>query len=277
AMLVSAGVWGEASLVLFVLVATARIVDISLTDGMTRTSINTTYQVLPGEERLTVQSSVEGIGVPIAIGVTGVLLFALRAAGVSVTAIIGVTAVVCLVWTLAALLLYRDYARSIVAAFRRRLLTDVAPDLTGEESTAAVQRLVASNDGRDVRLGLDLLAGSALPAERTELARLAADTRPDVRVPALVRLAAEGDEGAVARLGADIDTLARSADAGEREIAAQALAAPLALDRAALAAGVSDAEPVVGAAALAVVRAGDGVLGGAVLEALGEAGAVGAG
>jgi hypothetical protein len=213
-MLVSAGAWGEASLVLFVLVATARIVDISLTDGMTRTSINTAYQVLPGEERLTVQSTVEGIGVPVAIGATGVLLFALRAADVSVTAIVGVTAVVCLVWTLSALLLYRDYARSIVAAFRRRLLPDVALDLTEGESTAALQRLVASDDGRDVRLGLDLLAGSALPAERTELARLADDARPDVRVPALVRLAARGDDGAAARFGADIDTLARSEDPG---------------------------------------------------------------
>src|SRR5262249_4066507 len=91
-----------------------------------------------------------------------------------------------------------------------------------------------------------------------------------VRVPALVRLAAEGDEGAVARLGADIDTLARSADAGEREIAAQALAAPLALDRAPLAALVNDADPVVRTAALAAVSPVDDELVDAVLEALGE-------
>jgi hypothetical protein len=275
AMLVSAGVSGEASLVLFVLAATARIVDISLTDGATRTSINTAYQVLPGEQRLTVQSAVEGIGVPVAIGATGVLLFALRAAGVSVTAIIGVTVVVCLAWTLSGLLLYRDYARSVVAAFRRRLLSDVEVDLTEGESTAALQRLVASDDGRDVRLGLDLLAGSELPAERTELARLAGDARPDVRVPALARLAAEGDGEAAAALRTEIDALARSTDAGEREIAAHALAAPVALDRAPLVVLVRDPDPDVRIAALAAVSRADDRLVDVVLEALAEPATIG--
>jgi ATP/ADP translocase len=68
AMLVAATVSGSGALALFVLVGAARIVDISLTDGMTRTSINTAFQLLPVEERLAVQATVEGVGVPVAIG-----------------------------------------------------------------------------------------------------------------------------------------------------------------------------------------------------------------
>jgi hypothetical protein len=276
AMLLSAGVWGEASLALFALVATARIVDISLTDGTTRTSINTAYQVLPGEERLTVQSAVEGVGVPVAIGAIGVLLFALRALDVSVTAIVGVTLAVCVVWALVGLLVYRQYARSIVDAFRRRLLPDLAPDLTDRESSVVLQRLVASDDGRDVRLGLDLLSGAALHAEHTELSRLAADSRPDVRVPALVRLAGEGAGDAKARLRAEIDALSRSPDAGERTLAAQALAASTDLDRAPLAALIRDPDPQVRVAALEAVSPFDEPLVTDVIVALGEPPTIGA-
>jgi hypothetical protein len=276
AMLVSAGVSGEASLALFVLVATARIVDISLTDGTTRTSINTAYQVLPGEERLTVQSAVEGVGVPVAIGLTGALLFALRALDVSVSAIIGVTLGVCLVWTLAGLFLYSEYTRSIVAAFRRRLLPDVAPDLTDTESAAVLQRLVSSDDGRDVRLGLDLLRGSESSAEHVELIRLAGDPHPDVRLPALVRLAADGVGDAADRLRSEVATLARSVEPAERRIAAEALAAPIAVDRAPLAGLVSDPDLQVRKAGLEAVSSSDEGLVDDVIAALEEPSTIGA-
>ena len=68
---------GTASFGLFVLAGLLRIADIATTDGTTRTSINAAYQVVPVEERLAVQAVVEGIGVPVAIGATGVLLLAL--------------------------------------------------------------------------------------------------------------------------------------------------------------------------------------------------------
>ncbi|HWQ01805.1 MAG TPA: hypothetical protein VN449_06760, partial [Gaiellaceae bacterium] len=103
----------------------------------------------------------------------------------------------------------------------------------------------------------------------------AADDRPDVRVPALVRLAAEGDEHAAAALRTEIDTLAGSTDAAERKIAAQALGAPVALARSPLAALVLDADPEVRTAALAAVSAGDDGLVDAVLEALAEPAMIG--
>jgi len=68
---------GAASLSLLLVVSAARIADIALTDGTTRTSINATYQVLPERDRLAVQAAVEGIGVPVAIGISGVLILVL--------------------------------------------------------------------------------------------------------------------------------------------------------------------------------------------------------
>jgi hypothetical protein len=65
AMLVSATTAGPESLALFALVASARIADVALTDGVTRASLNTSFQVLPLEDRLAVQSVVEGAGLPI--------------------------------------------------------------------------------------------------------------------------------------------------------------------------------------------------------------------
>ena len=73
-----------ASFGLFALAGVLRIADITTTDGTTRTSINAAYQVIDVEERLAVQAVVEGIGVPVAIGATGVLLLVLESLGLGV-------------------------------------------------------------------------------------------------------------------------------------------------------------------------------------------------
>ena len=51
---------GSASFALLALAGVVRIADIAATDGTTRTSINAAYQIVPVEERLAVQSVVEG-------------------------------------------------------------------------------------------------------------------------------------------------------------------------------------------------------------------------
>ena len=223
AMLVSATRAGAGSLVLFALVASARIADIALTDGVTRASLNTTFQVLRVEDRLAIQSMVEGAGLPLAIGVTGVALFALRTAGASVAVIIGVTAAVCVAWTVAAILLYRDYARALVQALRHRLLRDAPIDAEHAATAEFLHDLLASDDGRGVRLALDLLPTRAEDSgEHAELALLADDPRPDVRLRALVWLAEEGDRDARGRLRETLRALLRDPDPATR---AEALAA----------------------------------------------------
>ena len=60
------------SALLFTVIMSTRIVDITLNDEVTRGSINAVFQLLPVERASPVQASVEGIGVPMAIGATGV-------------------------------------------------------------------------------------------------------------------------------------------------------------------------------------------------------------
>jgi len=259
-MLVSATTLGPASLALFALVASARIADVALTDGFTRASLNTSFQVLPLEDRLAVQSVIEGAGLPMAIGVTGVVLFALVTAGASVAVIIAITVVVCGAWTAAAVLLYRDYARSLVVALRHRLLRDAPLDVEHAETAAYLHEMLGSDDGRAVRLALDLLpSASEASGERGELALLADDPRPDVYLPALVRLAQAGDSDAQARLRKTVRTLLRDPDASMR---AEALAAigPADVDLVDEVVTALEVPATMSAAAAALGRLGDAAL-----------------
>ena len=99
AMVAVNAVSGGTSMALLATVSAARIADIALTDGTTRTSINATYQVLPERGRLSLQAAVEGIGVPIAIAISGVLILVLNVLPFALTATIFVTTIVCVVWT----------------------------------------------------------------------------------------------------------------------------------------------------------------------------------
>ena len=62
AMVVALAATGGVSLALLATVSAARVLDIALTDGTTRTSINAMYQVLPERTRLAAQATIEGMG-----------------------------------------------------------------------------------------------------------------------------------------------------------------------------------------------------------------------
>ena len=234
AMVAVNAVSGGTSLALLATVSAARIADIALTDGTTRTSINATYQVLPERGRLSVQAAVEGIGVPVAIGISGVLILVLNALPFALTATIGVTTIVCAVWTWTGILLYRAYGPALVDALRRRpLLVPIADLEATPEDEAVARRLLSSQDVRATRLGLDLLSTMSSPALHAELGGLADDPRPDVRMSALAGLAASGDEPARRRLAGEVRASVGSASAAVRLRAAQALEALDPADRAA--------------------------------------------
>ena len=183
---------GAAAFSLFVLAGVLRIADIAATDGTTRTSINAAYQVVPIGERLAVQAVVEGIGVPVAIGATGVLLLALNVLDLGTGAVIVFGLVLGVVWTVIAV----ARVPLVHARARRRDATRLArspPPSTSPRTTQRVRALLRSDDARDVRLGLDLLAGAASPAAAVELRQARDHADPEVRVRALVQLAASGD------------------------------------------------------------------------------------
>src|SRR5262245_16571317 len=179
---------GAAAYSLFLLAAFARLADIVLTDGTTRTSVNAAFQVVPIQDRLAVQAVVEGIGVPIAIGATGVVLLLMNAVGLGIGAVIALGVVLGVLWTASGFAMYRSYTSSLADEMRRRSF-----DVTGyevAEDDAALQALIRSDDVRDVRLGLDLLPGVASGASAGALRQAAEHADPDVRMRALLQLAA---------------------------------------------------------------------------------------
>ena len=268
AMLVPLALAGGGSFGLFTLAALARITDLALTDGTTRTSINAAYQVLPVDERLAVQTGVEGIGVPAAIGVTGVLLLVLQLLPGALAAVIVFGVVVCVAWTVVAVSMARAYRRALAASLQCRILTDGSVDLHEETEAAALHGLLVSDDVNEVRLGLDLVAGEASPAVIAELERLVNDARPAVRLGALTRLSLL-DGVANSRLAAEISASAFSAESADRRAAAGALAVTGG-DRSVLSRLLADDETTVRLAALSSVGSDDVSMVDLVIDALGH-------
>ena len=116
---------GAAAYSLFVLAAVARLSDIVLTDGTTRTSVNASFQVVPIRDRFAVQAVVEGIGVPVAIGATGAVLLLMNLLGLGIGAVIVFGAVLSVVWTASGAAMYRAYTRALADEMRRRSLVAI--------------------------------------------------------------------------------------------------------------------------------------------------------
>jgi hypothetical protein len=222
-MLVVVAGAGTAAFGLFVLAGFLRVADIATTDGTTRTSINAAYQVVPVEERLAVQAVVEGIGVPVAIGVTGVLLLALNLLGFGTGGVIVFGLVLGVIWTVVAVSAYRSYTQSLADEMKRRSVSSIELDVADDDA-AAVQALLRSEDARDVRLGLELLAGVASPGPDAELRQVAEHADPEMRMKALALLAAHGDEQAATDAAAVMRELLVHGEPAARAAALDAVA-----------------------------------------------------
>jgi hypothetical protein len=110
----SAGVGGLA----FLLVACAQQVG-DVTDGMTRTAINTTYHAVPADQRMRARTLVEAAGVPLALGLVGVLLLTIRGLGFDVRAVELVSLLVALGWLVVAVVASREYGVGLRALVLR--------------------------------------------------------------------------------------------------------------------------------------------------------------
>jgi hypothetical protein len=273
AMLATLAVSGGGSFLLLAVVSAARISDIALTDGTTRTSINALYLVLPERVRLTTQTTVEGIGVPIAIGLSGVLILVVDALPAPLPAMLLVLAIVCVGWALIAARLYGAYRPALVDALRAKPVLD--PDAvleTGNDARLATQ--LVFGDARSARLGLDFADGVAAPALRSELGALAADPRAEIRLGALGALAAAGDAKARRSLAAAVRDAATGPEPAVRTRAAVMAAVLDARDRAAMLVLLADPETDVRLAALDSVQPGDTFALEPAVRALGDASSV---
>jgi hypothetical protein len=211
---------GVAGLVFLLVACTQQIGDISLTDGMTRTAINATYQALPADQRLRTQTIVEGAGVPLALGLVGALLLLFRVLGLEVRTVELVSLLISIVWLVLAIVAYREYGIGLRGLVTRRAWEPAALQVRGAAGLNAVQRLLSSADPRDVEVGLDALADSQSPAFAAQVgALLAADTPAGVRATAARASLVSGDLTA----RADVGRLLDDPDPGVRAASAAAL------------------------------------------------------
>jgi len=124
--------------------------------------------------------------------------------------VVVVSTVIAIVWTATGWMATREYEAGLRRAVVERTLVDSPIDLTDEEEADALGRLLRSDDGRQVSLGLDLLAGLTSPVTDSELRRLLDDDEPAVRVGALADLT--GNESLSALSSADAATVIAELD-----------------------------------------------------------------
>ncbi|MEM9654420.1 MAG: hypothetical protein AAGA65_20170 [Actinomycetota bacterium] len=253
---VASAAFGTESTMLFVLIGLARISDITLADLATRTSVNATFQVLPPNQRLAAQVGVEGVGVPVALGLTAALVLTINAVFDSpTTPMLVATMIVCAAWCWFSVVVFGRYRTGTVVAARRRMLDDATVDLAEPATRAALIELAGSDDAADVRAAVDLLAGDGSDQDETldGLLRTAANREVTVghgvlphlvvRDPALAadvaarcvrdgrpELVVDGIR-AFGRLGGSIadQHLAAAVDAEDTDVRAAALAATIGL------------------------------------------------
>jgi HEAT repeat protein len=264
AELVIAFLLGPSSGLFFGLTAIARIIDLTLTDGTRRGAINTAYQALPAGQRVTVQTGVEGMAAPLALGLTGVLLLAFKAIGdITIVHIVVLTLIITLLWIASAGRMYRHYADSLRQTLRRRALDSAELTLDDSTSLAVIDRFLHSDDLAQVRLALDALEGAENETLGRRLIALLDNAQPAIRAEALVRierLRIEDAAPGVRRLASeDPDPAARGA-------AVRALCALVEADAVDLASGcLQEAAPEVRLGAAAGLLRYGGIAG--VLEA----------
>ena len=183
-------VGGQGSTLFFLLLCAQQVVDIALTDGTTRGSINAAYQALPPLERLAAQTRVEGLGVPAAVGFVGVLLIVTSRLQVGVVVLLLIVLLLTLAWIALAVGAYRLYGRNLRRTITRRAWDPVALRLEDEASRAVVARLLESDDARDVAVAIDALATASpddMVAPMDSLLRDANPVRRAVAVDAALR------------------------------------------------------------------------------------------
>jgi len=207
----------------FILVLVARISNIALTDGTTRASLNAAYQALPPVERLAVQTSVEGIGMPLALGITGVILLIFTTlAGLTLFHLLIFILLVAGTWLVVGNLVFRDYGANLLHILKRRALGEAELTIADSSTLAVVERLVNSDRLREVRLGLDMLTETRHPSLTGHLLAMADKGSQEIQLEALERIEGLKLTEALPVIDKVVD---QSSDPGVKQAALQALAA----------------------------------------------------
>lgn len=178
----------------FVMITITRFAGSVLQASIQRSSVQVLYQPLEKRRRLSVQSLVEGVIEPAAIGAGSLLLLGLRSiGGLSTPMVAALILVITLAWVVVALRLMGDYRDTLGRALARRLLEGSALDLSDASSRQVLERTLDSRHPGEVIYALGLLerADPTLLAER--LPGLLDHPDPRVRREAVARLGRADD------------------------------------------------------------------------------------
>jgi hypothetical protein len=259
--IVTGAVAGSATTVFFVLVCSAQVADIALTDGTTRTSINATYQALAPAERLAAQTSVEAAGEPAAIAAVGGLVLIFGALGLGIIWLAVAAAVLGVLWLAIAALCHREYGRRLRDSLARRDWDPTALLVTDAASRAAVERLLSSADPRDVQLGVDVLTSADPTALGRHIGRLL--THPDAehrRIGVQAAGAAADPATGPATVLELVQIMRDEAQPADLRVSAAHAIAALGSDLSALAVVLDDAHPELRLTAAMLLTRRDGPL-----------------
>jgi len=171
------------------LALTAMAMDFIFTTSFTDTSIQSSYQPISKTERAGVQTIIEGLGIPVAFGLTGFLLLLLNMLpGIDLLHIVWFSVLVFGGWVYVSILLFRSYTKKLSQSMRRKTFDAGEAILTEKLNYNLLGKLLKSEDPVAVSLGLDLLETSEYELYYKQLVRLIMHPHPDVRFDAAKRI-----------------------------------------------------------------------------------------
>ena len=191
----------------FVLIVVAQFVDYTLYSGFTKTSVQSAFQPLPAHEREAVHTFVQGVGIPLSYGVTGLLLMGFaRFPGFATVHAVYLTLGVAVVSGALGRLLYRGYGSALRSSLSRRHIDAVKFTLEDASTLEIVESLFESNDVSRIRSGLELLEEAAHPSYEHRLEQLTDHPSPEVRSDVYERIEARAPDWARPVLIKAVDT-----------------------------------------------------------------------
>jgi len=173
----------------FLAMAVFRLVEYVLRASLTSSCQLTIYQSLPPYVRVQTQAQVESLVEPITTGATGfLLLVVLDVLGWGIVHIIGLSIIIGLIWTVAAVLLSREYPKALVQALSKRRLGNIQYLLKEQTVSALVKSRIAQSSAGEALYLLNLLQETDPITLQKLLPELAQHPAAEVRAEVLRRI-----------------------------------------------------------------------------------------
>jgi AAA family ATP:ADP antiporter len=170
----------------FGLVVTAFLMTHILDSGTTTTAMRTALQALPVSERPLAETAASGLGPSLAKGIAGVSILLLQGEASEGQGVILIFAfAICVCWTFASGLLYRDYGKLLLKTINRRALGSHGMEIADGHTLQVVEQYLESGDVRKARLGLEVLKEAEHPSYQVHVINTARSETPLLKALAL--------------------------------------------------------------------------------------------